>query len=364
MFLKKITLHNFKNIADLQLSFSPKINCISGNNGAGKTNLLDAVYYLSMTKSFFSSSDQYIFRYGEDDTLLNGVYESDDSTEKIVGMMVTRNGEKVVKCNGKAYNRFSDHIGQFPIVMVSPADTSLINDSGDERRKYMNFILSQIDKDYLRHIQAYNTLLLHRNKLLKADVISDELMETVSEQMIPHAQYVYDARKNLCHKLLPLVKDYYGELSGDAEDASLEYRSDLDQFSLDELFRKESVKDRLLRYTSSGIQRDDILFSLDEHPLKKCGSQGQQKTYLLAMKMAQFTWMKSIYGVAPLLLLDDVFDKLDMSRVEYLLGIVAKENFGQIFITDSNKVRMKNIVDLFNADCKEFNVASGIFSEI
>lgn len=363
MYLRKITLHNFKNIADASLEFSPKINCISGSNGAGKTNLLDAVYYLSMTKSYFSASDQYVYRFGTDEAIISGLYELEDGTTERVAAAVRRSGKTVTR-GGKAYERFSDHIGLLPIVMVSPADTSLINDSGDERRKYMNFILSQTDRNYLRHIQQYSQLLMQRNKLLKDGYPQPVLLETISEQMEPHAQYVYEARKKLCAQLLPIAQEFYSKLSADAERISLEFRSNLDEMSFGELMDRNADKDRVLGFTLAGIQRDEMLFSLDGHPLRKCGSQGQQKTFLLALKLAQMRFMQDVYGLKPIILLDDVFDKLDMSRVEYLVSIVSSQEFGQIFLSDSNKVRTSTIVDAFRTDCASFFVENGVYTRL
>ena len=267
MYLKKITLRDFKNIADASLEFSPKINCILGSNGAGKTNLLDAVYYLSMTKSYFSSSDQYIFRYGTDEAILSGLYGMDDGTSERIAAAIRRNGKTVTR-GGKAYERFSDHIGLLPIVMVSPSDTALINDSGDERRKYMNFILSPTDRNYLRHIQSYTQFLLRRNRLLKDGYPQEVLLETLTEQMEPHAVYVYEARRKLCAQLLPIARDFYAKLSGGGEEVSIEFRSNLDESGFFELMDRNAEKDRLLGYTLAGIQRDEMLFTLDGHPFR------------------------------------------------------------------------------------------------
>lgn len=363
MYLQKITLHDFRNIADASLEFSPKINCISGCNGAGKTNLLDAVYYLSMTKSYFSSSDQYVFRFGTDEAVLSGLYEMTDGLIERYSVSVRRNGKTVMR-GGKAYERFSDHIGQLPIVMVSPADSSLINDSGEGRRKYMNFILSQTDRNYLRHIQAYSQLLLRRNKLLKDNGQPQLLIDTITEQMAPHAQYVYEARKKLCEQLLPITQEFYKQISAASETISLEFHSNLDEMPFDELMARNAERDRILGFTLSGVQRDEISFSLDGHPLHKCGSQGQQKSFLLALKLAQMRFMQDVYGFKPILLLDDVFDKLDMSRVEYLVSIVASSEFGQIFLSDSNKVRTSAIISSLSADCANYTVENGSFTRI
>ena len=353
------------------MEFSRKINCISGNNGEGKTNLLDAIYYLSMTKSYFNTSDSFTFTFGEQFTAIKGTYVKPDTTEDKISIGIKNGGEKVVKKNDKAYQRISEHIGAIPIVMVSPADTSLINGSGEERRKFINSILSQVDKEYLRKVMRYNQLLIQRNKLLKMPGIQAELLETINERMSPDAYYIYKRRNELCSKLQVLTKEFYSKLSGDKEEISLKYTSDLqtgtdseinsavNEDSLNKLFTETLEKDTYLKYTSAGIQRDDIEFNLREHPIKRCGSQGQQKSFLIALKLAQFTLMKEMHGCTPILLLDDVFDKLDMQRVEYLLGLVASDEFGQIFITDSNKVRMSKIAQSVTKELHSFEVVSG-----
>ena len=364
MYLRKIYVNNFKNIEETQLEFSRKINCISGNNGEGKTNLLDAIYYLSMTKSFFSSTDAYTFTFGLDSAAVNGTYVLDDNTEDSISIGLKREGEKVVKKNGKSYKKISEHIGLYPIVMVSPADTSLINGSGEERRKFLTLILSQIDKEYLRRMQSYNQLLLQRNKLLKMGSISWDLLETIDMQMSIHADYIYRKRDELCRNLEEKVYGYYAALSGNKEEVKLQYISDLQEGSLEDLLASNREKDTFLKFTSQGIHKDDVDFTLNGMPLKKCGSQGQQKSFLVALKLAQFDIMKQLHGVAPILLLDDVFDKLDMQRVEYLLSLVAGDHFGQIFISDSNKVRMASIVERFTNECRSFDVAGGVYTSL
>lgn len=364
MFLTGITLHNFKNIAHAQLDFSDKINCISGRNGAGKTNLLDAVYYLSMTKSFFSVSDRYVYGYDADEMTLCGNYKMENGEVEKISCSVKRSGEKTFRRGAKVYSRFSEHVGMIPIVMVSPLDSALINDSGEERRKYMNFILAQTDREYLRHVQAYNQLLVQRNKLLKSESCQDMLLDTLSDMLSPHASYIHQARKELCERLQPLIQDFYSKLSACGESVSMTYQSDLEEAPLVELLRRDAAKDRILRYTTSGVQRDEILFMLDDHPIRKCGSQGQQKCFLLAMKLAQFVFMKEIYRRTPILLLDDVFDKLDMTRVEALLKIVSTLDFGQIFITDCNKVRLKEISLRLGAPCRSFEVEKGEITQL
>jgi DNA replication and repair protein RecF len=364
MFLRRILVSDFKNIGEAQLEFSRKINCISGNNGEGKTNLLDAIYYLSMTKSFFSSTDAYTFTFGKDAAAVNGTYVLDDNTEDSISIGLKREGEKTVKKNAKVYKRIAEHIGRYPIVMVSPADTILVNGSGEERRKFLTLILSQIDKEYLKRMQSYNQLLLQRNKLLKMQNLSGDLLETMDFQMSVHADYIYRKRDELCKKLIDSVRVYYQALSGSKEEIGLKYISDLQEDSLDKLLESNRERDCFLKFTSVGIHKDDIDFTLNGMPLKKCGSQGQQKSFLVALKLAQFEIMKNLHGTAPILLLDDVFDKLDMQRVEYLLQLVASDAFGQIFISDSNKVRMASIVERFTSECSSFEVTGGVYTKL
>lgn len=359
MFLTKLILHDFKNITEAEVDFSPKVNYIYGSNGAGKTNLLDAVYYLSMTKSYFSASDQYVYAYDAPEATLCGFYRMDGGTEEKIAASVRRSGEKVFRRGAKTYARFSEHVGLLPVVMVSPLDTALIHDSGEERRKYLNFILSQIDRAYLSHIQSYNQLLMQRNRLLKEDRPSALLLETMAERMAPHAAYVHQARRSLCEQLRPLIRSFYGSLSRGREVADLGYRSDLDAAPLDELFARDAARERALRYTTAGIQRDDLQFLLDGHPLRRSGSQGQQKSFLVATKLAQFRFIREIYGQTPILLLDDVFDKLDMQRVEDLLALVSTLDYGQIFLTDSNKVRLQDVTRRIDAPCRSYHVEAG-----
>lgn len=364
MYLKRVIISNFKNIRGAQLDFSKKINCISGNNGEGKTNLLDAIHYLSMTKSFFSSTDAYTFTFGENSAAINGTYHLDDNTEDTISIGIRRDGEKVVKKNAKAYKRISEHIGQYPIVMVSPADTVLVNGTGEERRRFFNVILSQTDKEYLKRVQSYNQLIIQRNKLLKSESVCWELLDTIDFQISANAEYVYLKRGELCKGLLEKVRLYYSALSGSREEIDLQYISDLQSASIEDLFKRNRERDRVLGFTTAGVHKDDMEFALNGMPLKKCGSQGQQKSFLISLKLAQFDIMKQQHSVAPILLLDDVFDKLDMQRVEYLLSLVAGDAFGQIFISDSNKVRMASIVERFTSECKSFEVAGGVYNTI
>ena len=360
MYLQKINIQNFKNIAQGHITFSPALNCISGDNGEGKTNLLDAVFYLSMTKSYFRQSEQFTRTTGEKTMVLSGEYVMNDDTVNTVAVMLDGD-QKQVRLNRKNYTKFSDHIGRFPIVMISPADTSLINESADARRRFMNMMLGQTDREYMRSLQSYNKLLLYRNRLLKEQECNRDLMDTITVKMSPFATYIYERRKALCEDLKTLACEYYGRLSNCREQISLQYQSDLERGTFEILIEKNAERDLFLKYTSAGVHRDEVVFNMDGCPIKSCGSQGQQKTFLLAVKLAQFVLMRRHYGFAPILLLDDVFDKLDASRVEFLLQTVASEDFGQIFITDCDKTRLAGIVEGIDAESAMFRVKGGVF---
>ena len=367
MFLRRILISNFKNIKEADILFSPKINAIAGNNGEGKTNLLDAVYYLSMCKSYFNTSDSYTCTFGSGGFALNGTYLNEDSTEETIGISLKSGGAKTVMRNGKQYQRISDHIGVIPIVMVSPSDTMLVNGAGEERRRFANALLSQIDREYLYRIQRYNQFLSQRNRLLKNAAVPAELLETISERMSPDAAYVYMRRKELCGELQDLIVSFYDKVSGGKGTVSLKYVSDLERYmekgegdgALLSLFNENAGKDALLKYTSAGVQRDDIEFFINGHHVKRCASQGEQKSFLISLKLAQFSLVRRIHGVPPILLLDDLFDKLDMNRVQQLMKLVASEGFGQIFITDSNKVRVGQIAEAVSSEVSFFKVSNG-----
>lgn len=362
--LKKIVVQNFRNIAFQELSFSPNINCISGNNGEGKTNLMDAVWYLSMTKSAFASSDRFNFRHGTDTFAVSGTYLMNMGPDARFSVQVDGKGEKKVRRDDKAYSKISEHIGVLPIVMVSPSDTSLVSESGDDRRRFVNSVLSQMDREYLAAMQQYNRLLFQRNKMLKDGTFDESLLDVFDERMNEYAGVIHGKRDAFVKDLLPLVAEHYATLSGGRETVSIDYRSDLRKGSLVEQLKASREKDRIFKYTTAGIQRDDFLFEMNGFPIRRCGSQGQQKSFLVSLKFAQYELMKRRYGFPPMLLLDDVFDKLDMSRISNLLGMVAGSDFGQIFITDSNKVRMSGIVDGLTADRAYFEAVGGEFREI
>lgn len=363
--LEKIVVQDFRNIELQELHFSPNINCISGNNGEGKTNLMEAVWYLSMTKSAFSTPEKFNIRYDRDAFSIAGDYRMPGGTLSRISISVNSKGEKKLRRDDKPISRISEHIGTLPIVMVSPADISLVSESGDERRKFVNAVLCQLDQNYLNSAQQYNRLLAQRNKLLKEDRPDIELMRILDDRMSVHADVICAAREKFVAELQPVVAGYYASLSGGSEHVDIAYKSDIEPGkTLSEVFEENRQKDLAMRYTTSGIQRDDFIFTMNGHPIRRCGSQGQQKSFLVSLKFAQYDIMKATYGYPPILLLDDVFDKLDMKRISNLISMVAGNEFGQIFITDSNKVRMSGIVDSITKDRAYFEAAAGSFTSL
>lgn len=362
--LEKIVISDFRNIELQEIDFSPNVNCICGNNGEGKTNLLDAVYYLSMTKSAFAASDRFNFRHGSEEFSLLGTYRMENGLRSKFSIKMTSGGDKKVKRDDKPYQKVSEHIGILPVVMVSPADVSMVSESGEERRRFMNAVLSQMDSEYMSALQQYNRLLLQRNKMLKEMNPDRTLLEVIDVRMSALAVPIYKARKKFVDDLRPVVAGFYKSLSGGGEQVDIEYQTALDRTPLDQLLAESFEKDRILKHTSVGPHRDDLVFTMDGQPIRRYGSQGQQKSFLVSLKFAQYEIMKSSYGFAPVLLLDDVFDKLDMGRISNLLQMVASNDFGQIFITDSNKVRMESIVDGLTQDRAYFETVSGSFKRL
>lgn len=362
--LDKIVISDFRNIQLQEVDFSPNINCISGNNGEGKTNLLDAIYYLSMTKSAFAASDKYNFRHGTEEFSIAGTYSMENGLSSRFALKMNSKGEKKVRKDDKQYPKISSHIGVLPVVMVSPSDVSMVSDSGEERRRFVNAVLSQMDGEYMAALQQYNRLLLQRNKMLKEFTVDRDLLEVIDLKMSQFAGPVYEKRKEFVAKLAPVVSEYYRMLSGGQGEVNIRYESELENTSLDRLLAESFEKERILKYTTAGVQRDDFIFEMDGHPIRRYGSQGQQKSFLVSLKFAQYEIMKANYGFPPMLLLDDVFDKLDMNRISNLLQMVASNDFGQIFITDSNKVRMSGIVDRLTRDRAYFETEAGVFTRI
>ena len=362
--LEKLVISDYRNIQLQELEFSPNVNCISGNNGEGKTNLLDAIYYMSMTKSAFAASDRFNLRHGTEEFSLAGTYRMENGLSSRFALKMTSKGEKKVRRDDKPYQKISEHVGVLPVVMVSPADVSMVSESGEERRRFVNSVLSQMDREYMSAMQQYNRLLLQRNTMLKDSEPDRSLMEVIDMRMSVLSEPIYKARKSFVEQLKPIVAEYYKTLSGDSEQVDIEYDSELSKAGLDQLLSASFDRDRIMKHTTTGVHRDDFAFRMNGHPIRRFGSQGQQKSFLVSLKFAQYEIMKKNYGFAPILLLDDVFDKLDMGRISNLLQMVASNDFGQIFITDSNKVRMAGIVDGLTQDRAYFETSCGTFSRI
>ncbi len=362
--LEKIVIQDFRNIGFQELSFSPNVNCVSGNNGEGKTNLMDAIWYLSMTKSAFSSSDRYNFRHGTSSFAISGSYRMNDGLVSRFSVQVDSDGSKKIRRDDKPVGKISSHIGVLPIVMVSPSDISLVSESGEERRRFVNSVLSQMSAEYLSSVQTYNRLLSQRNRMLKDGSPDVALLEVFDSKMAAAALPVWEARRRFVSDLQPVVAGNYSSLSGGGEKVTIEYRSDLDKGDLADILASSRRKDLALGFTTSGIHRDDFVFCMDGWPIRRCGSQGQQKSFLVSLKFAQYEIMKKRYSFAPMLLLDDVFDKLDMGRISNLIAMVAGSDFGQIFITDSNKVRMSSVVDSITSDRSYFECSAGSFKAL
>lgn len=358
MYLKRLSLINFKNLEQQTIAFERGINCFVGDNGTCKTNIVDAIHYLSMCKSAFGMSDPQCVMHGQSSFLVEGAYENEAGRNELIVCSYARGSHKTIKRNGKAYERFSDHIGFIPIVIVSPADTVLISDSAEERRKYLNSFISQFDRDYLAAMIRYNATLAERNKYLKFGA-DEQMLQIYDMQLAAAAKPIYERRKEMAQRLQPIVADYYKLLCNDREQVELEYRSDLAENSLTEQLAQARAKDTVLGFTTVGIHRDEMLFTIGGVPLRKYGSQGQQKSFIVALKLAQYQIINEQTGKTPMLLLDDVFDKLDESRVSRLIQIVASDKFGQIVITDCSHERMARLLENSNINYKLFDVTYG-----
>ncbi len=366
MQLQSLSLLNFKNCKEVNITFSPNVNCFAGNNGQGKTNLLDAIYYLSFCKSSYNQVDSQNIFHGESFFMIQGKYELNGETEDVY-CGVKRNQKKVFKRNKKEYEKLADHIGLFPLIMIAPEDIELVSGGSEVRRKFIDGLISQFDKIYLNHLLEYQRALTQRNSLLKhfadKNMFDENALEIWDEQLIEKGNYIYEKRKTTLEQLSPIFQQYYETISVGKEAVALQYHSQLHQKDFRTLLKEARQKDRMFQYTTQGIHKDDLEFLLGEYPLKKIGSQGQQKTYLIALKLAQYDFSKQITGQSPILLLDDIFDKLDDSRVKQIISMVISHNFGQIFITDVNADRMKNILSEAGEDFMLLHVMNGICSK-
>ena len=362
MYLQHLVLTNFKNYVEAEMDFSGKINCFIGNNAAGKTNILDAIYYLSFCKSYFNSVDTQNIRHNEDFFAVHGTYENKESTDTKVSCIQKRGLKKSFKFNKKEYDRLADHIGKIPLVMISPYDRDLINEGSDVRRKYIDGVISQFDRLYLSHLIDYNKVLLQRNALLKhfaeQRYFDQASLQIWDDKIADLGTKLFESRKAFLTDFNPLFEQFYNYLADSKEDVEIIYESQLSLSPLDSLLIDSLEKDRMIRYTTAGIHKDDLVFMINGYPVKKFGSQGQQKTFVVAIKLAQFEFTRRTKGYKPILLFDDIFDKLDDNRVEQIVHLVNEDNFGQVFITDTQQHRIDNIFKDGQIDHKIFNVSS------
>ncbi|QUB67390.1 DNA replication and repair protein RecF [Prevotella melaninogenica] len=365
MQLEKLSIINYKNIQAATLNLSAKLNCFIGHNGEGKTNLLDAVYYLSFCKSAFNPKDSEVMRHDADYFVLEGDYCTDAGEHEQVYCGMKRGSKKHFKRNKKEYKRLSQHIGLVPLIFVSPADATLIEGGSEERRKLMDVVISQYDTPYIESLSRYNKALQQRNSLLKQEEEPDTtLLELLEMQMAEHGEAVYKKRAAFVEELTPVFQRIYQTICSEREQVSLEYVSHCQRGDLLDVIQRDRAKDRIMGYSLHGTHKDDLVMKLGGYPMKREGSQGQNKTYVLALKLAQFDFLRRTAGNnTPLLLLDDIFDKLDSSRVEQIVRLVSGDDFGQIFITDTNRDHLDKILQGSGFNYKLFSVEGGEINE-
>ena len=361
MHLKSLSLVNFKNYKQVEIPLNEKINCFVGENGTGKTNLLDAVHYLALCKSNLNPVDTQNIMYDQEFSVIQGIFERNGKEENIY-CGIRRQKKKQFRRNQKEYQKLSEHIGLIPLVMISPFDSILINGGSEERRKFMNGVIAQYNKVYLDHLIQYNRAVTQRNKQLKDFTARNHfdrtMLEIWDEQLVRYGESLYEERCRFVEDLLPVFGRFYRHVSGDRESVTLSYQSQLHQTGFMEGVKRSLEKDRILQYTTFGIHKDDLGMKLGGHHLKKSGSQGQQKTFLVALKLAEFEFIRELMEMRPILLLDDIFDKFDAYRVKQIIQLVAENNFGQIMITDTNESRLMGILKEIPADHSVFRIGS------
>ncbi|NDW19613.1 DNA replication and repair protein RecF [Dysgonomonas sp. 216] len=365
MVLEHLSILNYKNIEQSDLYFSPKINCFLGNNGMGKTNLLDAIYYLSFCKSYTNPIDSQNINHDADFMMLQGWYNIHEKQEEFF-CSLKRRQKKHFKRNKKEYEKLSEHIGLLPLVMISPADSNLITGGSDERRKLMDVVLSQFDKEYLHSLIKYNKALQQRNALLKADQTKTDntLFELWEDEMAREAIIIHQRRKQFIEQFIPTFQKFYDFICQSNEVVRLSYISHLNETDFSELLKQRRERDKILGYTSAGIHKDDLDMQMDDYSMKRVGSQGQSKTYIVALKLAQFDFLLKAGKTTPILLLDDIFDKLDSSRVEQIVKLVVGDDFGQIFITDTNREHLDDLLQKTTSSYHLYNVDKGGINQI
>lgn len=365
MILQKISIVNYKNIREASLELSPKINCLIGHNGAGKTNLLDAIYFLSFCRSAFYHQDSLAITHGQEFFVLEGEYSDDTDNANVdvekIYCGLKRGTKKRFKRNGKEYKRLSQHIGLIPVIMVSPSDSILVEGGSEERRRLMDMVIAQYNPLYIDDLANYNKALQQRNALLKQEQEPDtSLMEILEMQMAETGERIYTQRQQYVEQMSPVLSEIYRKISGDKETVELNYVSHCQRGPLFDVISRDRYKDRAVGYSLHGIHRDDLEMYINGYPIRREGSQGQTKSFVIALKIAQFDFLRRTHSnTTPLLLLDDVFDKLDASRVERIIDMVAGEGYGQIFITDTNRDHLDKILQRSEGDYKIFDVEDG-----
>lgn len=359
MILKSLSLVNYKNFDSKNFSFDEKINCIVGQNGIGKTNILDAIYHLSFGKSYFNPVATQNIKHNEDFFVIDGEYQKGSKVEKII-VSLKRGHKKIIKRNSKSYEKFSDHVGFLPLVIISPADRDLIIEGSDIRRKFIDSVISQSDRGYLKDLIMYNKVLVQRNSLLKYFMVNNtfnsDTLDIYNQQLSDFGSNIFKKRNTFLKEFIPIFMERYQSISSGNEVVNITYKSDLFEKDLTKLLEENLNKDRALQYTSVGIHKDDLEFNIENYTIKKFGSQGQQKSFLVALKLAQFDFIKDHSGVNPILLLDDIFDKLDEQRVAQLIKLVDDENFGQLFISDTHAERTEEVVKQTHQSYKIFKL--------
>ena len=359
MFVKNLKIINFKNHPEKSFDFSSEINCFVGNNGAGKTNILDALHYISMGKSFLGNSDFQNIKEDENFFSIESEIEGEEKND-IIKILLQKEAKKIIKKNEKTYERMADHIGFLPSVMISPYDANLISDGGESRRKFLDAMISQTDSEYLFNLIQYQKTLQQRNALLKYfqknRTFDLDSLEIYNEPITKFGTQIFKKRQLFVEAILPTIQHFYTIISKGNEKVTVIYESDLNEDNFENLLTKNLEKDRQLTYTSKGIHKDDLRFEMNGNLIKKFGSQGQQKSFLIALKLAQIKRIKEITNKNPILLLDDIFDKLDDNRVSQLIELVNEQNFGQIFITDTHKERTESVVKRINEESKIFEI--------
>lgn len=359
MQLTNLSIINFKNIQEAELTFSPGINCFFGKNGVGKTNILDAIYYLSFCKSHSNPIDSQNIKHDADFFVLQAIYKEGTSQENIYCGM-KRKQKKIFKHDKKEYGKLSEHIGRIPLVLISPADEELIQEGSDGRRRFMDMVISQFDHGYMEALVNYNKMLQQRNALLKSENFTDNaLWDLYEEMMAANAETIFRKRIDLIKKFKPVFETFYQKISGGKESIQLTYSTQLIDGNLIEGLRQSRQRDRILGYTSIGIHKDDLTMELDGFPIKRVGSQGQNKSYLIALKLAQYEFLRQAGNCKPILLLDDLFDKLDATRVERIINLVSGNEFGQIFITDTNRENADHLLKKASEKYRIFYIEDG-----